>query len=109
VQHALVEALMVAPGATDALTALQRLLAALALEAPWKADAACPEHPEVEFFPRKGEPAAPAKVVCAWLPGAPGVSRVRRRARPGRRRVGRDDADGAPGAAPSDQGGVTQP
>jgi WhiB family redox-sensing transcriptional regulator len=30
----------------------------------WQADALCREHPEVSFFPEKGQPAGPAKRVC---------------------------------------------
>lgn len=31
----------------------------------WMADAACREHPEVEFFPTRGERTDPAKAVCS--------------------------------------------
>lgn len=31
----------------------------------WMADAACREHPEVEFFPTRGQSTRPAKAVCA--------------------------------------------
>lgn len=31
----------------------------------WMADAACREHPEVDFFPTPGKPLAPARRVCA--------------------------------------------
>lgn len=35
------------------------------LERPaWQADAACREHPEVTWFPKRGESSAPAKAVC---------------------------------------------
>ena len=34
----------------------------------WWADAACRAHPEVNFFPAKGEATAPAKAVCAECP-----------------------------------------
>lgn len=30
----------------------------------WQADAACIEHPEVDFFPQQGEPIEPALRVC---------------------------------------------
>lgn len=30
----------------------------------WQADALCREHPEVTWFPERGEPAGPAKAVC---------------------------------------------
>ena len=30
----------------------------------WQKDAACREHPEVNFFPERGESSAPAKAVC---------------------------------------------
>lgn len=30
----------------------------------WMADALCREHPEVRFFPERGEPTAPAKAIC---------------------------------------------
>jgi len=32
---------------------------------PWWADALCREHPELAWFPGRGEPNAPAKAVCA--------------------------------------------
>jgi WhiB family redox-sensing transcriptional regulator len=35
------------------------------LEPRWQKDAACREHPDVNFFPTRGEPTAPAKAVCA--------------------------------------------
>lgn len=31
----------------------------------WHADAACREHPEVNWFPERGEDARPAKAICA--------------------------------------------
>jgi WhiB family redox-sensing transcriptional regulator len=31
----------------------------------WHADAACREHPEVTWFPERGENAEPAKAICA--------------------------------------------
>ena len=31
----------------------------------WQKDAACREHPEVNFFPERGESTAPAKAVCS--------------------------------------------
>lgn len=31
----------------------------------WQADAACLEHPDVTFFPERGESLAPARAVCA--------------------------------------------
>lgn len=31
----------------------------------WHADALCREHPEVSFFPERGQPSAPALAVCA--------------------------------------------
>lgn len=31
----------------------------------WMLDALCREHPEVNFFPERGQPSAPAKAVCA--------------------------------------------
>lgn len=30
----------------------------------WHRDAACREHPEINFFPERGEPVDPAKAVC---------------------------------------------
>lgn len=42
------------------------LLAALLAGRPdWHADAACREHPEVNFFPPKGGDVRPAKLICA--------------------------------------------
>jgi WhiB family redox-sensing transcriptional regulator len=32
---------------------------------PWEADALCREHPEVNFFPERGEDLRPAKELCA--------------------------------------------
>lgn len=41
------------------------LLDLLATARPaWQADALCKEYPEVNFFPERGQPAAPAKAVC---------------------------------------------
>lgn len=34
----------------------------------WWAEAACRDHPEVNFFPEQGQSAAPAKAVCAGCP-----------------------------------------
>ena len=31
----------------------------------WQKDAACHEHPDVNFFPERGESSAPAKAICA--------------------------------------------
>jgi WhiB family redox-sensing transcriptional regulator len=31
----------------------------------WHADAACAEHPDVSFFPARGEDHRPAKAICA--------------------------------------------
>ncbi len=44
--------------------ALDELLGMLHRPA-WHRDALCLEHPEVSFFPARGEIAAPAKAVCA--------------------------------------------
>ena len=35
------------------------------LRPAWMADAACREHPEVNYHPTAGQPTAPAKAVCA--------------------------------------------
>lgn len=41
------------------------LLGALLASRPsWMRDALCAEHPEVSWFPERGEPAAPAKALC---------------------------------------------
>jgi WhiB family redox-sensing transcriptional regulator len=40
----------------------------LPLRPAWWADAACRGRPEVNFFPTQGEPATPAKAVCAECP-----------------------------------------
>lgn len=34
----------------------------------WMADALCRAHPEVSFFPRRGEDLQPAKAICAACP-----------------------------------------
>jgi len=45
---------------------LEVLLEMVARSRPaWHADAACLEHPEVNFFPGRGESLAPAKAICA--------------------------------------------
>ncbi len=46
------------------------------LERPaWHADAACREHPEVDWFPERGDDQGPAKAVCARAAScAPSVS-----------------------------------
>lgn len=54
----------------DANPRLEALMVGLDLDAllampAWMADAACREHPEVEFHPTAGQPTAPAKAVCA--------------------------------------------
>lgn len=54
-----IEALMV-PGDDPVLT-----VAALVNRPRWMLDALCREYPDVEFFPARGEPTAPAKAVCA--------------------------------------------
>lgn len=41
-----------------------QLLDGIARRPAWMADAACREHPEVEFHPTAGQPTAPAKAVC---------------------------------------------
>lgn len=40
----------------------------LAQRPAWHADAACRQHPEVNYFPTLGENTAPAKQVCAGCP-----------------------------------------
>jgi WhiB family redox-sensing transcriptional regulator len=35
---------------------------------PWRAEAACIDRPDVNFFPLRGEDAQPAKAVCAECP-----------------------------------------
>lgn len=34
----------------------------------WQAQGACLDHPEVDFFPARGQSAGPAKLVCADCP-----------------------------------------
>lgn len=41
------------------------LLTALLVRPVWQRDAACAEHAEVDFFPHRGEPTGPARIVCA--------------------------------------------
>jgi hypothetical protein len=36
-----------------------------AVKPDWHRDAACREHPDVNFFPERGEDSRPAKAVCA--------------------------------------------
>jgi WhiB family transcriptional regulator, redox-sensing transcriptional regulator len=52
-----------APWATSTTTASE-LLDLLRTRPAWHADAACREHPEVSFFPERGEPTEPAKAIC---------------------------------------------
>lgn len=35
------------------------------MEANWRADALCKEHPEVEWFPTRGTSLEPARKICA--------------------------------------------
>ena len=50
----------------DSAPDLDAVLDLLARARPaWHADALCREHPEVNFFPERGESAEPAKAVCA--------------------------------------------
>ncbi len=59
-----------APGAAG-FDALARLFVLLAKHRPaWQADALCQEHPEVSFFPERGESTEPAKAICAACPCA---------------------------------------
>jgi WhiB family redox-sensing transcriptional regulator len=47
---------------------LAELLAELGIDLTaiaWQRDALCVEHQDVSFFPERGEPAAPAKTICA--------------------------------------------
>lgn len=44
---------------------LAHLLDVLHRRPAWHADAACKEHPEVTWFPARGERSAPAKAICA--------------------------------------------
>jgi WhiB family transcriptional regulator, redox-sensing transcriptional regulator len=41
------------------------VLLALLDRPPWQADAACREHPEIDWFPSASQSIAPAKRVCA--------------------------------------------
>lgn len=41
------------------------LFARLEVEEPWRRDALCREHPEVNFFPARRESAEPARAICA--------------------------------------------
>ena len=45
--------------------AREQLLEELRRRPAWHADAACREHPDVSFFPERGEDVRPAKAVCA--------------------------------------------
>jgi WhiB family redox-sensing transcriptional regulator len=51
--------------ALDGRAGLSELLDLLFDRPAWHADAACKEHPEVDFFPALGQSAEPAKAVCA--------------------------------------------
>ena len=47
-------------------SSVEELLELLSAGRPaWSADAACREHPEVDFYPGRGEDARPAKLVCS--------------------------------------------
>jgi WhiB family redox-sensing transcriptional regulator len=46
----------------DAVLHLQRVIGSLE---PWQRDAACREHPGVDYFPPRGAPTGPARAVCA--------------------------------------------
>lgn len=53
-------------GVTRHSPGLSHLLDLLDRSRPeWMRDALCREYPDVSWFPEKGEPAAPAKAVCA--------------------------------------------
>ena len=51
------------PDGLDDLLTLDDVLALV--RPPWHADAACREHPELTWFPERGQPTEPAKTVCA--------------------------------------------
>lgn len=40
------------------------LVAALATRPAWMADASCREHPDVTWFPKRGQSTDPAKAIC---------------------------------------------
>lgn len=48
----------------DLVAAAAELLEALMVRPAWHAGAACGEHPEVSFFPDRGQSLAPAQAVC---------------------------------------------
>jgi len=50
------------------LHGVDAFVAMLAARPHWHADAACREHPEVSWFPDRGEDSRPAKAVCAACP-----------------------------------------
>ncbi len=61
----------------------------------WMRSGVCREHPEVTWFPAKGQPTAPAKA----LPGPGALSGLRHGRPDPDRRLGRDLGEGAAGAA----------
>jgi WhiB family redox-sensing transcriptional regulator len=40
------------------------LFAEMLARPAWMSDAACREHPEISFFPRRGEDVGPARAIC---------------------------------------------
>ena len=50
-------------GAPDELLTLDEVLEVV--RPAWHADAACREHPEVSWFPERGEPVDAARAICA--------------------------------------------
>ena len=49
---------------TEERTPVEELLELAAWRPEWHADAACREHPEINFFPERGESTVRAKAVC---------------------------------------------
>jgi WhiB family redox-sensing transcriptional regulator len=50
------------------LHSLDALVAWLAARPRWQSDAACRDHPELTWFPERGDDTRPAKTVCASCP-----------------------------------------
>lgn len=61
-------ALPVDPIDAHAFSALADMLDLRAERYAWRAYGACRQHPEVDFFPERGQPTAPAKAICAACP-----------------------------------------
>ena len=51
-------------GASHSVGDSSRARVLSSLSGPWDRDALCREHPEVNFYPGRGESSEPAKAVC---------------------------------------------